>query len=236
MSGEFNETGIVTFTAGEAIEVNRRVYLSAARTVSKAGVANRAIGITRHAVASGAKVAVKLFSCPGTLPMVAASSASVNALAYPAASGKVDDVGGSPIGYFLEAPSGDGSIVEVLHFGVAGEFTGAVQLTDPGAGGAIPVAWGGAKRAWVELVTAAAEARSVADPAEAGLDLLICLKTDGGDATVTFASDISQTAGENVATFNDAGDHINVRSIAVGGAYKWRLVGSTATQQGVALT
>ena len=111
-----------------------------------------------------------------------------------------------------------------------------VQIADPGASGAIPVSFGGAKRAFVELVTAGAEARSVADPAEGGLDLTIGLKTDGGDCTVTFASDITQTGGENVATFGDVGDTINVRSVAVSSAFKWRLVGATATQQGVALT
>jgi hypothetical protein len=111
-----------------------------------------------------------------------------------------------------------------------------VELTDPGSGGAIPIYWGGAKRAYLSIVTAGAEARSVADPTVAGLDLTLCLKTDGGDATVTFASDITQTSGENVATFGDAGDTINVRSVAIGSAFKWRLVGATATQQGVALT
>lgn len=118
------------------------------------------------------------------------------------------------------------------------QHLGVLQLADPGNAGAIPVSWGGIMRAFVDLVTGASgETRTIADPPVAGLDLTISLKTDGGgDAVVTAASDITQTSGENVATFGDAGDTINLRSIAVGSAFKWRLVGATATQQGVALT
>lgn len=107
----------MTFTAGEALGANELVYLSAAYTVSKSGVANTPVGVNEAVVESGGKATVRLFNRGGVAQLKAASAATVNAAAYTAASGKVNDAtptGASLVGWYLEAPSGDGSIVPVL--------------------------------------------------------------------------------------------------------------------------
>lgn len=133
-----------------------------------------------------------------------------------------------------------GTSVTVFSFEQEGAFerprpqNQRTHIADPGASGAIPVV--GYVDGICMLVTAAAESRTVADPTHVGQRLTLFLDTDGGDCTVTFASDITQTSGENVATFGDVGDYIMVEAISVSGTAKWRLVGATATQQGVAIT
>lgn len=93
-------------------------------------------------------------------------------------------------------------------------------IPDPGDGAAITVTESGT----CAMTSAGVETRTVADPSFIGQTLLLALDTDGGTVTVTFASDITQTAGENVATFDDAGDYLYVKAITVGGTPKWRLI------------
>lgn len=95
-----------------------------------------------------------------------------------------------------------------------------VEIPDPGNGGALPIA----KCGYISLVTGASgETRTLGDPVRAGLLLVLAFKTDGGgDAVVTATSDITQTSGENVMTFSDAGEFVALYSIAVGSGFKWR--------------
>ena len=95
------------------------------------------------------------------------------------------------------------------------EFT----LSDPGNGKALPNTQFGT----IPIVTAAAETRTLADPQKAGLRLTLAMKTDGGDCVITVASAIN-SSGNTIITLNDAGDNIELRSIAVGSAFKWRVV------------
>lgn len=82
------------------------------------------------------------------------------------------------------------------------------QILDPGDAGAIPCANGG----YVELVSAGgAQTRTVKAPAKDGLKLFIRFLTDGGDIVVTFPSAINQ-AGNNTATYADAGDYQELTS------------------------
>lgn len=89
-------------------------------------------------------------------------------------------------------------------------------ITDPGAGGAIPVTRSGV----CTVTTAAAEARTVADASKPGIILAIDFGTDGGDLTVTFASALNQ-AGNTQAVAADAGDCLTVISTGNG---DWRVL------------
>lgn len=96
------------------------------------------------------------------------------------------------------------------------------HIPDPGNGAALPTS----KTGLIPLVTGGSgETRTLADPVRSGLLLILAMKTDGGgDCVVTAASDVTQSSGENVMTFGDAGDMVELRSIPVGSGYKWRVV------------
>jgi hypothetical protein len=77
----------------------------------------------------------------------------------------------------------------------------------------------------VELVTATGETRTLADPAGAGIECTLVMKTDLGDCTVTTSSAYDQ-AGSTTITFNDANDSIKLYSILDGtDTYAWRVAG-----------
>lgn len=111
-----NDSGIRTFTAGEALAANRLVKLSDANKVIYADAGEQAIGVTRTVAASGATVAVFLLGAkPGTIVVAAAAAITVNALVYPAADGQGSATPvGRAIGLALNAASGQGALVEVL--------------------------------------------------------------------------------------------------------------------------
>lgn len=94
----------------------------------------------------------------------------------------------------------------------------ALAVADPGASGAIGVTTGGVCR----LVSAGAETRTLAIPTFLGQELTLAMKTDAGDIVVTSAQAFNQ-AGNNTATFNDAGDTLSLIGIDVGGALRWRV-------------
>ena len=76
------------------------------------------------------------------------------------------------------------------------------SLADPGNAGTIRVTQ---DLQICEMVTAAAETRTLANPTKAGIRLVLRLLTDGGDAVVTAANGLNVT-GNTVATFEDAGE------------------------------
>jgi hypothetical protein len=108
-------------------------------------------------------------------------------------------------------------------------------LADPGADKKIKP---GVDRAVVELVTAAAEDRSLMPPEFVGQELTLVFKTDGGDCTVTGReSDGSTTeqvnqATNTVMTFSDPGEIVVLRGVLVGSTYQWRIIAN----DGVALS
>lgn len=115
MSNE-NEGGIRTFTAGEALEANRRVKLSSGTAVY-ADAGDDHIGVTVDPASSGALVAVKLKNFPGTRKMVCAAAVTSGAVVYAADDGKINDAysgTGHRVGIALETGDGDGSKIEVL--------------------------------------------------------------------------------------------------------------------------
>ena len=100
-------------------------------------------------------------------------------------------------------------------------------ITDPGDAGAIPVSASG----HVALVTAAAETRTLAAPTAVGLQLLLYLKTDGGDCVVTCATTFNET-GNNTITFANTGEAVLLTSVEEGSNKRWRL----ATADGASLS
>lgn len=102
-------------------------------------------------------------------------------------------------------------------------------IADPGDEGAIPVIRSGN----VALTTGATgETRTIVAPGSTGLTLDLTLDVDGGgDAVVTVATTINK-AGNNTITLADAGDHIRLVSVQIGGSLVWRVV----VNDGAALT
>ena len=109
--------------------------------------------------------------------------------------------------------SGPVAITNTVHNALTAE------ITDPGAAGAIPVTDSG----HVDLVTAAAETRTLAAPTYLGQLLLVSLKTDGGDCVITCATTVNQT-GNNTITMGDASDAILLVAKANGANKRWSVV------------
>jgi hypothetical protein len=95
----------------------------------------------------------------------------------------------------------------------------ATAIADPGASGAIPVTSSG----YVPIVTAAAESRTLAVPTFAGQLLLLEMKTDGGDCTITVAQAIDEY-GTTSIVLNDAGDAVLLVGVYSGANLRWRVV------------
>ncbi len=100
-------------------------------------------------------------------------------------------------------------------------------ITDPGAAGAIPVDRSGQ----VKMVSAGAEARTIAIPTFVGQRIALIADTVAGTITVTAAQAINQT-GNTVMTFAQAADFIELVGATVAGALRWRV----AANDGVALS
>jgi hypothetical protein len=115
----YNDNGIKTFTAGEALERARRVKLSSGYgdQVEYADGADDYIGVTLESVASGDPVAVKLKrASQGTVEVEASAAISAGDTIYGATDGKVStsSTGTDKFGKALEAASGSGAIIEAL--------------------------------------------------------------------------------------------------------------------------
>ena len=90
-------------------------------------------------------------------------------------------------------------------------------IADPGNAGAIPVT----KSGYCPLVTAGAETRTLAAPDFIGQELLLYLKTDGGDCVVTCTTTINET-GNNTITFDNTGEAISLLAVEEGANLRWR--------------
>lgn len=121
-------------------------------------------------------------------------------------------ISGADAGGFTDETTVEGMLQELYP-------KAAVAIADPGDAGAIPVT----RSADVAITTAAAETRTLAIPALAGITLAISLDVDGGDCVITAAAAINQT-GNNTITLDDAGDTLVLKSVQVAGALVWRVV------------
>lgn len=94
------------------------------------------------------------------------------------------------------------------------------RMKDPGASGTIKV---DRDFAHVPLVSAAAEARTLAAPTQANLHVLLYMKTDGGDITLTVTGGYDE-AGSTTATFSATGQWMELVSVEEGSNIRWRVV------------
>lgn len=106
------------------------------------------------------------------------------------------------------------------------DITGALNLeagSDPGNAGVITV---DRFNQYVELETAGAETRTVSQPTNRGLTLMLAMMTDGGACTVTVTGGFDE-AGNTTLTFNDVGQFVYLVSVPVANTptYQWRVVG-----------
>lgn len=104
-------------------------------------------------------------------------------------------------------------------------FKGPKLIPDPGAGGRIRVT---GDLQICELVTAAAEARTLENPTKVGIRFTLRMKTDGGDATVT-ASNGLNVAGNTQAVFGDVGDALYLISVSHTSGFRWEIQTNTGS-------
>jgi hypothetical protein len=108
-------------------------------------------------------------------------------------------------------------------------FAGNVELPDPGASGTISV---DRSPCYVNLVSAAAESRTLARPTKVGASAILSFKTDGGDITLTVTGGYNEN-GDTTFVFANAGEFAEFTSHYDGTNYFWRLtshhgIGNTA--------
>lgn len=100
---------------------------------------------------------------------------------------------------------------------------------DPGASGTIrPDRHMGV----TPVITATAEARTLAQPTKAGLIHTVVLDTDGGDLTLTVTGGYNADGATSI-TFADAGDFVAFLSVKVGTSYYWRVLAQEGTNVAV---
>ena len=99
--------------------------------------------------------------------------------------------------------------------------TNELELLDPGSGGTIQL---DRSMGICPVVTAGAESRKIASPQRAGIIISICLKTAGGDLTITGEGSEILNSGlgtEATAVMADAGDLLMLVSINKGSSIVW---------------
>lgn len=98
------------------------------------------------------------------------------------------------------------------------------SLQDPGNAGTIRIEGpDGADLQICEMVTAAAETRTLASPTKQGIRFILRLLTDGGDSVVTAADGLNAT-GNTVATFADASDMLVMISVKTSSGFRWDIL------------
>jgi len=108
----------LSLEAGEDLSVPFLRVKASGRTVYIAGASDYGIGNNQKDAASGEMVAVRRYE-EGSSKMVASAATVAGGKAYAAAGGKVAPTGTLHVGTFLDAASGNNSVVEVLpHPGV----------------------------------------------------------------------------------------------------------------------
>ncbi len=105
------------------------------------------------------------------------------------------------------------------------------SVADPGASGAISVGLSGV----CELVSAAAETRTLAAPSYLGQWFILSFKTDGGTITLTCATGMNVTA-NNTITFDTAGEMVMLMAIRSGADLRWRALSNLPEADTATLT
>lgn len=96
-------------------------------------------------------------------------------------------------------------------------------IPDPGNGGTITV---DRDLAICEMVSTGAETRTLAAPTKSGIQFVLRMLTDGGDIVVTTPNGFLDNVLRTKATFDDAGDILNLISVETSttGTYRWQIV------------
>jgi hypothetical protein len=108
-------------------------------------------------------------------------------------------------------------------------FRAPFLMVDPGASGTITVDRYGAV---VPIVTAGAEARTLAQPTKAGIVCTIVIDTYVGACTLTVTGGYNADAATSI-TLGTAGDFVTFISIKVGASYYWRVLAQEGTNVAV---
>lgn len=99
------------------------------------------------------------------------------------------------------------------------------SIPDPGNGGNIVI-----DRAFgiCEMVSTAAQTRTLAAPVQSGIFCILRQHTDGGDIVLTSAAHLN-VAEQHQATFADVGDQLFMVSVknVTGGGYRWEILVNT---------
>lgn len=198
--------GIKTFTAGAALEANRRVKITSGSTVGYAGADEAHIGVTEADCASGEMIAVRLANMPGTVKLACSAAVAALVPVYGTANGKIDDaVSGSSgvcVGISLEAGTADGAVIEVLPVpGLQGHRVVTGQHTTAAASDTVVTGLSVVLGAWAQFETDHADATymvqaKIGDQAgtpAAGSILIKSWKTDGSDPTPVAADAFSKS-------------------------------------------
>lgn len=116
-----NETGFITVTTTEAVTAFKAGTLgSTAHAAGLTASGGRVDGFFENDAASGAVVAFRLITSPGTHKAVMATSCSPGDTLYAAASGKLSTAAaGSPVAVAKQASGADGDIIEVVAISAA---------------------------------------------------------------------------------------------------------------------
>ena len=106
-------------------------------------------------------------------------------------------------------------------------YEGPKRLDDPGSAGTIRVV---DDLSVCEIVSAAAETRTLDDPTKPGIRLALRMLTDGGDVNVYAANGLN-VALETNAVFADAGDFLELISVTKtkgepqsAAVYRWQVL------------
>jgi hypothetical protein len=100
------------------------------------------------------------------------------------------------------------------------------NIADPGDGKTITVR---EDLQICEMVSVAAETRTLANPTKSGVRVVLRMTTDGGDIVVTASNGfmVAPSTGfiRTKATFNDASDLLNLISVKVSvGVWRWQIM------------
>ena len=101
---------------------------------------------------------------------------------------------------------------------------GALSIPDPGDGGIISID----RQGVCELITAAAETRTLPDPPGPGLRVCLRMKTDGGDCVITSTSGVN-VAGNTTITFDAVGEQLDMISVSDTTGYRFEVITNTGT-------
>ncbi len=127
------------------------------------------------------------------------------------------------LGLAVEAAGETDATVRVMRYfpvSITVNHYGPIQynpIADPGDAGAIPVTDSG----YVPIVTEGAETRTLAAPTFVGQELLVYMKTDGGNCVITCATTVNET-GNNTITFANTGEAIRLIAVEEGANLRWR--------------